>query len=77
MICHFLLLEAPIRSCKQFEDSPAMLKERFVYNTGKNEIPRSVGVFPGFYCLPKQISLARATVRSSCLAAAAEFPGKC
>ena len=47
------------------------------YYTGENELPGSVGVFPNFYCLPTQFSTASAIVRSSCLSAEAEFPGKC
>ena len=54
-----------------------VLKEGFVYKTGENEFPRSVGVFPGFYCPPTQISPASAIARSSCLPAVAEFSGKC
>ena len=52
-------------------------KQDSVYYTGENELPRSVGVFPGFYCPPTQWSPASAIARSSCLAAEAEFPGKC
>ena len=36
-----------------------------VYYTGENEIPRTVGVFPGYYCPPMQISPASAIARSS------------
>ena len=75
MICDFLLLKANLRSSKQF---PGKCEEEdLVYNTGEKELPRSVGFFPGFYCLPKQWSPASAIARSSCLAAEAEFPGKC
>ena len=54
--------------CKEYDS---------VHYTGENEIPWSVRVFPGFYCPPMQISLASAIARSICLAAEAEFPGKC
>ena len=74
MICHFLLLKAPIRSSKRFRK---VSKYDLVYNTGKNELPWSEGAVPGYYCPPTQFSLASATARSSCLAAEAEFPGKC
>ena len=54
-----------------------VFKEGFVINTSENEFPWSVGVFPGFYCPPTQISPASATAKRSCLTAEAEFPGKC
>ena len=54
-----------------------VLKEGFVYKTGENDFPLSVGLFPGFCCPPTQISPASAIARSSCLPAVAEFPGKC
>ena len=55
---------------------PGKCKEKdSVYYTSENEIPRSVGVFPGFYCPPTQIFPASAIARSSCLAAEAELPG--
>ena len=57
---------------------PGKCKEQdLAENTGKNEIPQSVGVFSGFYCPPTQISPASSSDRSSCLADEAEFPGKC
>ena len=79
MICLFLLLKAPGSSSKRFENSPASVKVRFglQYNTGKNELVRSVGAFPGFYCPPTQWSPASAIARRRCPTPGAEFLGKC
>ena len=58
--------------------SPASVKSKIWFITlAKNKFPRSVSAFPGFYCPPIQFSLASGTARRSCLAAVAEFPGKC
>ena len=43
MICHFLLLEAPIRSCKQFENPRQVSKARF-----RKELPSQKEPFPAF-----------------------------
>ena len=79
MICHFLLLEAPIRSCKQFENSPASVKSMIQFiKPVKMRFPSQKELSPAiYYCPPTQISKASATARSSCLAAVAEFRGKC
>ena len=87
MVCHFfirkskdlsLCYQKPLLEAVNNSKIPRQVfKEGFVYNTGENEFPRSVGVFPGFYCPPTLWSPASAIARSSCLAAEAEFPGKC
>ena len=76
MIFHFLFLKASV-SCSKRKVPGKCQKYDLVYKTGEKEFPRSVGSFPGFYCPPTQISPASATDRSNCLAAEAEFPGKC
>ena len=47
-----------------------------VYNTGENELPRSVGNVPGCSAPQLNFSPASATARRSCLTAVAELPVK-
>ena len=49
MICHFLLLEAPIRSCKQFENSLASVKSMIQFTTpAKRSFPSDSERSPPF-----------------------------
>ena len=78
MICHFLLLKAPVRISKRFKNSPASVKSKIQFtHTGKNELTRPVGSVLGFYCPPTQFSPASEIAMRCCLTAEAEFPGKC
>ena len=90
MVCHFFIRKSKdlslfvtkspywlLEAVNNSKIPRQVFKEGFVYNTGENEFPRSVGIFPGFYCPPTLRSPASAIARSSCLAAEAEFPGKC
>ena len=76
MICHFLLLKAPQKQYTILKFPGKCQKYNSVYNTGENELARSVGAVPNFYCPPTKCSPASATARGSCLTAEAEFRAK-